>query len=117
MELRLDDGEGFGSCGCGHDDGKPADAHHDIMQIFEDAAEQALGGKGVERHGVSEWDRQAIHAIPEMLGASGKSFLIGQCMKKAAEAVGMPSNRAYHELLGAAIYLNRAAKLARDGKW
>lgn len=82
---------------------------HPLMPIFYAAVEQAMKGKGSERHGTTEdFLQQPIFWIGHATGPRGPLY---QVMKKAHEAVycyekgTFDHEAAVKELLGALVYL------------
>ncbi|WP_298983507.1 hypothetical protein [uncultured Roseibium sp.] len=90
-----------------------------LMEVFKDAIEQCLNGKGDERHGHgNSLENQPIYTIVRGMGSDvGKGGLIFQASKKMMEAAQMPPDRAYKEIMGALIYANVAAQFAKRGEW
>ncbi len=80
------------------------------------AREQAMHGKGKERHANNKpFDRQPIAEVGRIVGIG---FNTGQAMKKAGEATQMhqrgENEKAIHELQGAIVYLASAIMLLRE---
>jgi hypothetical protein len=83
--------------------------YRSLVRVFDDALEQAQGGKGIERHaGHGErFEDQQIVQLGEWMGSS-TVFAIGQACKKSIESTRLPDDRARAELLGAINYLAAA---------
>jgi hypothetical protein len=77
-----------------------------LIETAVEALRQATSGKGRERHARGrDYLSQPIIVIPTLLGDCGIGFLLGQAIKKAEEAVGLPHERKLAELRGAVVYL------------
>lgn len=89
--------------------GKARPEYESLARVFDDALEQAQGGKGIERHaGKGErFEDQQIVQLGEWMGSS-TVFAIGQACKKSIESTRLPDDRARAELLGAINYLAAA---------
>ena len=75
-----------------------------LQRVLDLALDQALQGKGAERHGGGKpFDRQPMMEISRMLG--GPSGCFYQAMKKTQEASRMEPEAAKREILGAINYL------------
>jgi hypothetical protein len=84
-----------------------------LANVLDDALEQAQRGKGAIRHaspGEAFCD-QPIVIICEWLGDGGRSFALGQAVKKTLESARLPDDHARQELLGAINYLAAAVLL------
>ena len=80
-----------------------------LRKILDRAYNQALHGKGNERHGNGRpFGKQPIIAIQQLLGEKGTGFPLGQVIKKCQESSRMPVADASAELLGAINYLAAA---------
>ena len=79
----------------------------DLKEPLDLAYQQAMTGKGIERHAVNgeAFEDQPIMWIERYF----KSFQLGQAVKKIHESQGMEPAKAKAELLGAIIYI--AAKI------
>jgi hypothetical protein len=78
-----------------------------LAHVLDHALDQAQRGKGAIRHaspGESFAD-QPIVRICEWLGDGGRSFVLGQAVKKALESARLHDEQARAELLGAINYL------------
>lgn len=78
--------------------------YESLRQILQDALNQAMNGKGHERHsnGLS-FEEQPMQAICDILGSP--EGMVYQVMKKLKEALGLPdADHQYHEVLGAVNY-------------
>lgn len=80
--------------------------YESLVDVLDAALAQAAEGKGAERHGNGKpFDAQPMARITEMVGIG---FVLGQCIKKCAEAKGMVDRgelaAAERELLGAINY-------------
>jgi|LakMenE01Jun11ns_1017448.scaffolds.fasta_scaffold9780845_2 hypothetical protein len=74
-----------------------------LQGVLDLALDQALQGKGAERHGNGKpFDQQPMLEIGRMVGPG---FCLGQAMKKAQEASRMEPEAAKREILGAINYL------------
>ncbi len=74
-----------------------------LQDVLDLALDQALEGKGAERHGNGKpFDRQPMLEIGRMVGPG---FCFGQAMKKTQEASRMEPEAAKREILGAINYL------------
>lgn len=82
-----------------------------LASVFNEACCQAAYGKGKERHNrdCKEFRKQPIMTITRDVGLG---FPVGQCCKKAVEAIGLLESKgpdaARNELLGAINYLAAA---------
>lgn len=78
--------------------------YESLRKILQDALNQAMNGKGHERHsnGLS-FEEQPMQAICDILGSP--EGMVYQVMKKLKEALGLPdADHQYHEVLGAVNY-------------
>lgn len=99
------------------------EGQHPLAKVFKAALEQVTKGKGekLHGHGEAEFFNQPWRYIAQTLGQeAGVGFLVGQAMKKSAEAVRnynfyksdtANKNRFKLELLGAINYLGMAVLL------
>lgn len=77
-----------------------------LRAVLNLAYQQAMLGKGAERHGDHKpFDEQIWATITR---ACGLGFPVGQAMKKNEEATRMPKDAAVKELLGGIVYLSMA---------
>lgn len=84
-----------------------------LLDILDEAYEQAASGKGKERHANGKpWSMQPICEIGRMVGVG---FNTGQAIKKLQESSRMKPDAAIRELLGAIVYAASAAYLIREG--
>lgn len=74
-----------------------------LAHVLNRAYQQAVSGKGAERHAQSA----PFHQQPMQLLCNlyGRGFALGQAAKKMQEAQRLPVDRAVHELLGAINYI------------
>ena len=79
-----------------------------LRAVFDDAYEQASGGKGAERHdpNAEQYEDQQIVQLCEWMGSNHGDIF--QACKKAIESCNLPPDRARKELLGAINYLAAA---------
>lgn len=84
-----------------------SDGYEELQTVLDDAFNQASAGKGKERHANDKafTDQPLFHLMDD----HGVGFATGQASKKAGESLGMDDDKAYHELLGAIVYLAAAA--------
>jgi len=84
-----------------------------LAYVLDDALEQAQRGKGAVRHASpgEHFCDQPIVRICEWLGDGGRSFVLGQAVKKALESARLHDDHARAELLGAINYLAAAVLL------
>lgn len=84
-----------------------------LARVLDEALEQAQRGKGAIRHATpgEPFVDQPIVRICELLGDGGRSFALGQAVKKALESPRLPDAHARAELLGAINYLAAAVLL------
>jgi hypothetical protein len=88
--------------------------YESLVNVLVSALDQAQGGKGKERHqiGLTPFNRQPICEIGRMVGPG---FNAGQAIKKAQEAMRLPSpERQVAELLGAINYLAATVILIQE---
>lgn len=78
-----------------------------LRRVLDDAYTQASSGKGKERH--ANGKRFVDQPLFDVMNSHGVGFATGQAAKKASESLGMEKEAAYHELLGAIVYLSAAA--------
>lgn len=82
-----------------------------LYAVYGSAIEQAVSGKGKDRHNRQSRDFMA-QPIMTITRDVGLGFPIGQCCKKATESIGLLESfgpdAAIHELLGAMNYLAAA---------
>lgn len=77
--------------------------YESLADVLERAFKQAAEGKGRERHANDlPFDKQPMQLIADKRGVG---FLLGQADKKSEEAMGLPTERAVAELLGAINYI------------
>ncbi len=73
-----------------------------LRSVLERAYDQSARGKGNERHANAKpFHEQPMQVIAD---ATGLAFITGQVMKKVQESMGLPHEKAVHELLGAIVY-------------
>lgn len=78
--------------------------NHPLHQVFMDAIDQVVRGKGLERHGNVSGD---FYGQPWAMHARlhGRGFLTGQAAKKLGEAASGKNGDAFEkEMLGAIVY-------------
>lgn len=82
--------------------GEVRDDHHPLQAVFDRCIEQAVSGKGEERHGKGRefYDQPWV----EIARAHGVAFLTGQASKKLNEAQSMDLDAWEREMLGAINY-------------
>lgn len=74
-----------------------------LEQVMLRAYNQAVNGKGAERHGQ---DRPFTEQpMQQLIKLYGLGFALGQAGKKLQEAQRMDTEKAVHELLGAIVYI------------
>ena len=89
---------------------------HPLHEVYKDAVAQAESGKGMERHGRSDgfYEQRWRHIADEV----GTGFLMGQALKKIAEATRVHEHGSQaweRELLGALNYVSMAILYERNG--
>jgi len=77
-----------------------------LHKILKRAFNQAVSGKGKERHADGRvFEEQPIIRIQELVGSG---FCLGQAIKKIQESVRLETPKSSTELLGAIVYLAAA---------
>jgi hypothetical protein len=85
-----------------------------LKAVLNLAYQQAMLGKGMERHGENKPFDEQIWA--KITHACGLGFPVGQAMKKNEEATRMPKDAAVRELLGGINYLAMAVIALIEGE-
>lgn len=81
-----------------------------LADVLREAADRALFGKGLQRHGSSDvpFEQQPIITIPLSLGDSDGKALLFQALKKIHESTRLSPDAAKNELLDAIVYIAAA---------
>jgi hypothetical protein len=89
--------------------------YHELERILLDAMDQAIGGKGKERHADGEnFEDQKICVINRWLKGSPVAGALFQAVKKTVESSRMVPDAAIRELYGAINYLAAGIRLLEE---
>ncbi len=91
------------------------DRYTQLARVLTDAMEQAVGGKGKERHADGErFENQKICVINRWLAGSPVAGALFQAVKKTVESSRMTPDAAIRELYGAINYLSAGIILLEE---